>query len=94
MLYDHVHGPWIRPELIDERSIEEPFSTVFTKSEIDVCTDKVEADFDSDSPILKWDRTVQNGSRESSEQGAKLWYNAIGRVLGTLPMLEANANDY
>ena len=57
------------------------------QSEIDIPMDKIDILFDSDSPI-KWDRIVQNGGRESSEQGGKLWYNAIGRVLGTLPMLE------
>src|SRR5271155_4623565 len=57
------------------------------QSEIDIPMDKIDILFDSDSPI-KWDRIVQNGGRESSEQGGKLWYNAIGRVLGTLQMLE------
>src|SRR5277367_4335115 len=57
------------------------------QSEIDVPMDKIDVLFDSDSPI-KWDRIVQNGGRELSEQGGKLWYNAIGRVLGILPMLE------
>jgi hypothetical protein len=55
--------------------------------EIDVPMDKIDVLFDSESPT-KWDRIVQNGGRESSEQGGKLWYIAIGRVLGTLPMLE------
>ena len=57
------------------------------QSEIDVPMDNIDILFDSDSPI-KWDRIVQNGGRESSEQGGKLWYNAIGRVLATLLMLE------
>ena len=57
------------------------------QSEGDVPMDKINILFDSDSPI-KWDRIVQNGGRESSERGGKLWYNAIGRVLRTLPMLE------
>ena len=57
------------------------------QSEIDVPMDKIDVFFDSDSPI-KWDRIVQNGSRESSGQGGKLWYIAIRRVLSTLPMLE------
>ena len=42
------------------------------QSEIDVPMDKIDVLFDSDSPI-KWDRIVQNGGRESSEQGGKLW---------------------
>ena|SRR5271154_2820136 len=57
------------------------------QAEIDGPLHKIDVLFDSDSPI-KWDRIVQNGGRESSEQGGKLWYNAIGRVLGTLAMLE------
>jgi hypothetical protein len=56
------------------------------QSEIDVPMDKIDVLIDSDS-LIKWDRIVQNG-RESSEQGGKLWYNTIGRVVGTLPMLE------
>jgi hypothetical protein len=50
------------------------------QSEIDIPMDKIDVLFDSESPI-KWDRIVQNGGGESSEQGGKLWYNAIGRVL-------------
>jgi hypothetical protein len=73
---------------IDRRKIDrEVLLNGFDKqSEIDVPMDKIDVLFDSDSPI-KWDRIIieyllQNG-RESSEQGGKLWYNAIGRVLGT-----------
>jgi hypothetical protein len=57
------------------------------QSEIDIPMDKIDVFFDSDSPI-KWDRIVQNRDREWPEQGEKLWYIAIGRVLSTLPMLE------
>ena len=57
------------------------------QSEIDVPLDKIDVLFDSDSPI-KWDRIVENGCRESSEHGGKLWYKAIERLLGTLLMLE------
>ena len=69
---------------IDRRKIDrEVLLNGFDKqSEIDVPMDKIDVLFDSDSPI-KWDRIVQNGGGESSEQGGKLWYNAIGRVLGT-----------
>jgi hypothetical protein len=74
---------------IDRRKIDRGvFLSGFDKqSEIDIPMDKIDVLFESDSPI-KWDRIVQNGGGESSEQGGKLWYNAIGRVLGTLPMPE------
>src|SRR5271170_6278945 len=40
------------------------------QSEIDVPMHKIDVLFDSDSPI-NWNRIVQNGGRESSEQGGK-----------------------
>src|SRR5271168_1719554 len=71
---------------IDRRKIDRGvlLNGFVKQSEIDVLMDVL---FDSDGPI-KWDRIVQNCGRESSEQGGKLWYNAIGRVLGTLLMLK------
>jgi hypothetical protein len=55
VLFNHVHGLWIRSESIDERSIEESFSTFLTNSPRSTYPwIKIDVLLDSDSPS-KWD---------------------------------------